>query len=347
MLQIQLLIMGQDYKISLKEFNSFAVDVAARRFILFQSDSQLSEVLDSIEQSERYLVIGGGSNILFVNDFPGVVVANDLKGKQIIDDSTDHITVKVAGGENWNDFVRWTIENSYFGLENLSLIPGTVGAAPVQNIGAYGVELDQYFDSLEAIDLSDGKQVVFTKADCQFGYRDSIFKRQLDRYLITSVNFRLSKCLEPVLNYAGIKEKLVQLGADVKKPTGLEISNAICQLRNSKLPLPAKIGNAGSFFKNPTVLNNDYVLLKSKLADIPAYKTFENQYKISAAWLIEQCGWKGYRQENVGVYPDHALVLVNYGGGTGKQLWQLADQIKTSVTDNFGIELEPEPRIIH
>ncbi len=342
-----ILLMNKVPNISLKKFNSFGIDAYAQQILLLQSETSLSQFLEQVNDFGRVLMLGAGSNILFVNDFPGVVIVNKLNGKQIISEDADKVTIKAAAGENWHEFVRWTLVNGYFGLENLSLIPGTVGAAPIQNVGAYGVELDQYFDSLEAIDLGNGKNIIFNKADCQFGYRNSIFKTQLDRYLIKSVTLTLSKNLKPTLNYAGIKEKLLDSGVDVANLTGLQISDAICAIRNSKLPLPEKIGNAGSFFKNPTVSDEICALLASRYPNMPMYKISQTQFKIPAAWLIEQGGWKGFREGKVGVYDNHALILVNYGGGTGRQLWQLANNIKTSIKEKFGIELEPEPRIIH
>ena len=341
--------MQKDHSNSLKNFNSFAVDAYAEQVYSLQLKSELPQLLELIDSFDRVLILGSGSNVLFVDDFTGMVVVNKLKGRQLVDEAINTVTIKVAAGENWHDFVRWTLANNYYGLENLSLIPGTLGAAPIQNIGAYGVELDQYFDSLEAIDLNTGEEIVFNKADCQFSYRESIFKAQLDRYLITSVTLTSEvKIWNSGVKLCRNQRKIRRVRCQMQlNPTGLQIGDAICAIRNSKLPLPDRVGNAGSFFKNPTASNEGYAILKSNYQDIPAYKLSDNSYKLSAAWLIEQSGWKGYRQGDVGVYENHALVLVNYGGGTGQQLWQLANSIETSVADKFGIELEPEPRIIH
>ena len=269
--------MKMDCKISLRDFNSFAVEAYAQAIFIFDSINQLDEVLTRLSDAEQSLIIGGGSNVLFRQDFPGLVVINQLKGKQVLSEDNDFACIKAGAGENWHDFVRWTIDNNYYGLENLSLIPGTVGAAPVQNIGAYGVELENYFDSLEVFDLKLREYKVFEKKTCKFGYRDSIFKKQLDRYLITSVNFKLPKILEPVLSYSGVNDQLIEMDVDIYNPSALQISDAVCALRNSKLPLPEKIGNAGSFFKNPTISIEDGDLLKTKYPDIPLYKFSENQ----------------------------------------------------------------------
>jgi len=338
--------MDVDCNISLRNFNSFAVQAYACELVLLEYESQLVDVLEKRHKHKNSLVLGGGSNILFYQNYQGLVVVNRLRGIEICNESEDFATIRVAAGEVWHEFVTWTIKRNYFGLENLSLIPGTVGAAPVQNIGAYGVELEQYFNSLNAIDLNTGDIKVFDKNDCQFTYRDSIFKQLPDRYLITSVIFKLPKRYKPVLNYSGVKEKLIGTGADSNSPSALQVSNAICELRNSKLPLPDKIGNAGSFFKNPTTNSKVYTALLSTYPALPGFKVSQNQYKLSAAWLIDQCGWKGFREGDAGVYEGHALVLVNHGSASGKQIWQMANNIRQSVEDKFGISLETEPRII-
>ena len=339
-------MMKIDCRISLKNFNSFAVDAYAKELFILESNAQLDEVLTRLNDADQSLIIGGGSNILFRQDFHGLVAVNQLKGRQLLSEDNDFVIIKAGAGENWHDFVRWTLANNYYGLENLSLIPGTVGAAPVQNIGAYGVELAQYIENLEVVDLESNERQILFQSECEFAYRDSIFKKQLDRYLIVSVNFKLSKQLDPVLGYSGVRDKLIEQGVQINNPTALQISDAVCALRISKLPLPEKIGNAGSFFKNPTADSEVCTDLRMRYPDMPQYKQPSGQYKISAAWLIEQCGWKGFREGDAGVYLHHALVLVNHGQATGRQIWQLADKIQHSVLDKFGIEIEPEPRII-
>jgi len=327
-------------------FNSFGTGARATRLIQLRSVDQVPSLLGELKQASRVLVLGVGSNVLFKRDFDGLVVINQLKGKRILAEDENSATLDIAAGENWHDFVRWSLAQEFFGLENLSLIPGSVGAAPIQNIGAYGVELERYFESLSAIDLASGEQREFDRAQCRFGYRDSCFKAQPDRYLIVSVRFRLDKILHPVLDYAGIREMLVLQGANPESPDALQISDAISTLRVNKLPPPELIGNVGSFFKNPLVSVQRYSRIQAEFPDMPGYRQPEGTYKLSAAWLIEQCGWKGYRNGDAGVYERHALVLVNHGTATGEQIWQLASRIRQSVSGKFGIELEPEPRVI-
>ncbi len=288
------------------------------------------------------LVVGGGSNLLFKNDFPGLVAHVALKGKEKVSEDDYAHYIRVGAGEVWHDFVDWSIDQGYSGLENLSLIPGSVGAAPVQNIGAYGVELVDRMFSLEAVDLETGKVREFSNEHCQFSYRDSFFKSaEPSRYLITSVTFRLPKKPEWILSYAGIKNQLKgqQLSARL-------ISDIIINLRQSKLPDPSEIGNAGSFFKNPVMSESTWSSLKENFPQLPGYPQKNKKIKTSAAWLIDQCGWKGKQEGAVGTYHKHALVLVNHGGATGQQLWDFAENIICSVDQKFSVLLEPEPKII-
>ena len=331
---------------SLQSLNSFGVTATSTLFTKINSSSDIDALIDwrKANPNMQCLLIGGGSNLLFRNDFTGIAVAVRLMGKSLIDEDDDTFYVKAAGGENWHEFVCWTIDQGYAGLENLSLIPGTVGAAPMQNIGAYGVELGDRLHELSAVDLSTGKRQVFNNVDCQFAYRDSFFKQQqADRWLIESVTFSLAKNPTWVIAYAGVEAALAG-----QTPSARLISDTVIALRQSKLPDPAVIGNAGSFFKNPIMTIDRWSALKIEFPEIPGYPQKDNGGKIktSAGWLIDQCNWKAYRESDAGVYEKHALVLVNYGGASGLEILALAEQIIKSVQKKFGVSLEPEPRII-
>ena len=330
-------------KASLKDLNTFGVAADAQFFSEIHHLENIEALLEWKAQHDLpSLLLGGGSNLLFKSDYQGLVAKVCLSGKEIIEEDDNSHYVAVAAGENWHDFVRWTVSQNLAGLENLSLIPGTVGAAPIQNIGAYGVEFADHFHSLQAINLENGDVLEFDKARCQFGYRESFFKSQtLDKLLITSVTFALPKKPEWKIDYAGVKDVL-----EDKTLNAEAISDAIIALRQSKLPDPKVIGNAGSFFKNPVLALEQWQSLKEKFPEISGYPQTDNKMKTSAAWLIDQCGWKGYRKGDAGVSEKHALVLVNYGEATGAQLWSVAQDIIQSVEDKFGISLEPEPRVI-
>ena len=329
----------------LKKFNTFGITVSSRYFVSISSVTQLKEVLASdIAKTNPLLIMGGGSNILFTRQYPGLIIFNQIKGIDIINEGNEDTLISAGGGEIWHDLVEFSLNLNLGGLENLSLIPGSVGAAPIQNIGAYGVELKEVMESLTAIELATGEEKTFSNAECDFGYRNSVFKKELkDKYLITNVSLRLSK--NPILNtsYGAINSLLLEKG--INHPTVKDVSNAVIEIRQSKLPDPALLGNAGSFFKNPVVDKIDYEGLKLLFSDIPGYINSEH-VKIPAAWLIEQCGWKGQRFGNVGVHNKQPLVLVNYGEGKGEEIKLLAEKIKVSVADKFGIELEAEIRII-
>ena len=329
--------------VSLQPYNTFGVTAFTRYFININSQEDITQLIDWKNQHDLpFLLVGGGSNLLFKDDFPGLVAHIALKGKEIISEDNHATYLKIDAGEVWHDFVRWSIDQGYAGLENLSLIPGSVGAAPVQNIGAYGVELEDRLASLEAVDLETGEIEKFTNAQCQFAYRDSFFKSvEPNRYLITSVVFRLPKHPEWTLSYAGIKEKLKD-----QKLSSRVISDTIINLRQRKLPDPAEMGNAGSFFKNPVISQSRWNALKKNFPQLPGYPQHNKKVKTSAAWLIDQCGWKGKREGDVGTYDKHALVLVNHGGATGEQLWSFAESIIVSVNEKFSIILEPEPRVV-
>lgn len=332
--------------ISLRPYNTFGIDAKARFFCTFENEGDLKSFLsDDAYQKEKKLILGGGSNLLFTTDFDGLVMKNDIMGIEKLKEDEDHIQVRVGAGENWHEFVLHCIENGWGGVENLSLIPGTMGAAPMQNIGAYGVEIKEVFESLEAIQISNGEGKTFFNKDCRFGYRESIFKKQAKgQYIITRVTLKLFKNPKFNTSYGAITETLQNMG--VKNLSIKAISDAVIQIRQSKLPDPAEIGNAGSFFKNPTVDYIDFEGLRVHFPKIPGYELPGKNFKIPAAWLIEQCGWKGKTIGNIGVHKNQALVLVNYGHGKGHDIKNLALEIKKSVALKFGIEIEPEVNII-
>lgn len=328
--------------ISLRPYNTFRIDATARYFSTFSSIEDL-ENLPLV--NSRLLVLGGGSNILLTQHFDGLVLHNRTMGIEEVHEDERYIFVRVGAGENWHEFVQYCIDKGWGGLENLSLIPGSVGAAPIQNIGAYGVELEQCFWDLEAFDIHQSKLVTFTRSDCEFGYRDSIFKRRFkDKFIILNVTLRLDK--KPVFHtsYGAITEELNRMG--VKELSVKAISNAVINIRRSKLPDPALIGNAGSFFKNPTIPEEKYLELQKKFPDIVGYKNLEGSVKLAAGWLIENCGWKGYREGDAGCHAKQALVLVNYGKATGRQLFDLSEKILLSVKNKFEVELEREVNLI-
>lgn len=333
--------------ISLKSFNTFGLEAKAKVFIDVTSKDELQEALNSeIVKENKLLILGGGSNILLTQDFNGVIIKNSIKGIDATHETEDFVLVKIGAGENWHEFVLYALKNGWGGIENLSLIPGTVGAAPMQNIGAYGVEIKEVFEYLQAVNINTGAVEKFNKEQCRFGYRESIFKNKVKgEFVITHVVLKLTK-KEHKLNtsYGAITQTLQEM--KVKKPTIHDISNAVISIRQSKLPNPAEIGNAGSFFKNPTVDKIQYEELKTEYPEIPGYEQPDYQVKIPAAWLIEQSGWKGVQRGNIGVHRNQALVLVNYGEGSGEELKKLAEEIKNSVIEKFGVELTGEVNII-
>ncbi|MBS0371558.1 MAG: UDP-N-acetylmuramate dehydrogenase [Proteobacteria bacterium] len=288
------------------------------------------------------LVIGGGSNLVLTGDFPGLVLHVAFHGRSRVQEDAEAFYIRAGGGENWHDFVRWTLEMGWPGLENLSLIPGTVGAAPVQNIGAYGLEMAEHFYSLRAYDLETGKTVGFDKRDCAFGYRDSFFKQAgKGRYLIAAVTFRLPKAWKAVTGYADVAKELDAQG--ISSPTPLQVSDAVIAIRRRKLPDPAEIGNAGSFFKNPVVDADTYARLVAQHPGLPHYPQADGRVKLAAGWLIDQTGWKGRRLGPVGCYDRQALVLVNHGGATGADVITASNAVRADVLARFGVELQPEP----
>ncbi len=333
--------------ISLRPYHTFGINVNARYFSSFASVEDLALLLSSPlpGTAAAPLVIGGGSNILFTRDYDGLVLRNELKGIELVQEDADYYYVKAMAGENWHQFVQYCISHNYAGLENLSLIPGCVGASPMQNIGAYGVEMKDLFHSLEAYHIKDKSIVSFTAADCAFGYRESVFKRRYkDQFVILQVTYRLRK--KPVfhISYGAIEQELAKMG--IQQLSIQAIAQAVIQIRSSKLPNPAEIGNAGSFFKNPTIPAEQYHALQQAFPGIVGYATGDTHTKLAAGWLIEQCGWKGYRQGDAGCHNKQALVLVNYGHATGKEIYDLSERIIESVQDKFGVALEREVNIL-
>ncbi|MDG2091084.1 MAG: UDP-N-acetylmuramate dehydrogenase [Gammaproteobacteria bacterium] len=331
--------------INLKTFNTFNVSAHARYFADIKTPEELLEALSFSQQgSLPFMIIGQGSNLLFKEDYLGLIIELNIKGIELINDDKEHYYIKAQCGENWHDFVQHCLQAGYYGLENLSLIPGTVGAAPVQNIGAYGVELSEFFHELEALEIASGKVIRYCKDDCQLSYRHSIFKGELkDKFVITNVTFKLLKKPKPNLSYPALRDALPNIETDNIDPQ--LISDTVCEIRRSKLPDPAELGNAGSFFWNPIVSEDDFFALQEKHPDIIAF-SYMQQYKLAAAWLIDQAGWKGFREGDVGVHKEHALVLVNYGEATGAELYDLSRRIQLSVKKMFDIDLRPEVRII-
>ncbi len=332
--------------ISLKPFNTFGIDANAAFYLEVNSLGDIETVFQSAKtQNISKLVLGGGSNMLLTKDFNGLVMKINLKGIEIVKEDNDHAWVKAAAGEKWHDLVLWCIERNFAGIENLSLIPGNTGAAPMQNIGAYGVELKDTFEELGAFNTSTRQLEKFSKEACCFGYRESVFKRKLKgQYIITSVTLKLSK--KPVfhISYGAIEQELKRMG--VEQLSIKAISDAVIQIRRSKLPDPAVLGNAGSFFKNPEIAAVKFEELKLTYPAMVGYPASSGMMKVAAGWLIEQCGWKGKRVGNTGSHKDQALVLVNYGGATGDEVYTLALEIKKSVAEKFGISIEPEVNII-
>ena len=337
--------------ISLKPYNTFAIDARSKFFNTFSSPAELEDYVMLYSQYPIF-ILGGGSNILFTGNYDGTVLKNEIKGIELMHEDVDYVYVKVGAGENWHQFVLHCIEHHWAGVENLSLIPGNVGAAPIQNIGAYGVELDDVFWSLEAFHMIERRLYTFTSTDCEFGYRDSIFKSKYkSEFAILSVTFQLKK--KPVFHtsYGAITEELDKMG--VKELNIKAISDAVIKIRMSKLPDPAQIPNAGSFFKNPEVPAEKYEELKSEFPDIVAYPLVKGTVKLAAGWMIEQCGpdkigtsWKGYRRGDAGCHAKQALVLVNYGNATGQEIYDLSEEILQSVQKKFGVTLEREVNII-
>jgi UDP-N-acetylmuramate dehydrogenase len=330
---------------SLRPYNTFGMDVKAAQFGRFSSLESLETILNEVKDAPLF-IIGGGSNVLLTKDVDGVVLRNEIKGFSVLEENEHTVIVESGAGEVWHEFVLWTLDQNFGGLENLSLIPGSVGASPMQNIGAYGVEIKDVFHHLKAYHLPSGEVHVFETDACAFGYRESVFKRQFKgQYIILSVAFSLTKNKHVLhTGYGAIQQELESMG--VKAPTIHDVSKAVVSIRQSKLPDPAKIGNAGSFFKNPVIEKNQLDKIKINYPNIPSYFVDENHVKLAAGWLIEQAGWKGKTFDTYGVHKLQALVLVNYGGSTGKQILDLSQAIIDDIEQKFGVLLEREVNII-
>lgn len=342
---------------SLKKINSFGIDVVAQYFAPFNSIEALQQLLEykksifphlsfstSSQSNLSQKILGGGSNILLTKNLDGFVFKNEIQGIEIIREKSDYVYVKAGAGENWHRLVMYCLEHNLAGMENLSLIPGNVGASPMQNIGAYGVELQDVFYELEAFDLVENKLVTFNKVDCEFGYRESIFKSTFkDKFVIISVTFQLNKTPKFNIKYGAIEQELNKMG--VTEISIRAISQAVINIRKSKLPDPAIIGNAGSFFKNPVIPAVQFKLLQSSFSNIIGYPADGQNTKLAAGWLIEQCGWKGYRKGDAGCHINQALVLVNYGNATGAEIYDLSSKIIESVQNKFGVPLQREVNI--
>jgi UDP-N-acetylmuramate dehydrogenase len=330
--------------LSLRPYNTFGIDAKARYFSTFTNADELYELTTRYRKLTTF-ILGGGSNILFIKDFDGLVLKNEVRQIELMHEDPEYVYVKGGAGENWHHFVLHCLDHNWAGVENLSLIPGNVGAAPIQNIGAYGVELDDVFWSLEAFHLFDKRVYTFTRADCEFSYRDSIFKsRYKNEFAILSVTFQLKKHPVYHTSYGTLNEELEKMG--VKDLNIKAISQAVINIRSSKLPDPNEIPNAGSFFKNPEVSIVKYEELKSHFPEIVAFPLTKLTVKLAAAWMIEQCGWKGHRKGDAGCHANQALVLVNYGNATGKEIYDLSEQIQQSVNKKFGVMLEREVNIL-
>ena len=330
----------------LLKLNTFGVDVKAKYFVSINTVNELIELTKTkVFKDLQLLILGGGSNILFTKDFDGLVILNSIKGKEIIDQTQESIFLKIGAGENWHELVMYTVDNKWGGIENLSLIPGNTGTAPMQNIGAYGVEIKETFVELEALEISSGKIVKFNNSDCEFGYRESVFKNKMkNQYIILNITLELKK--NPVLNINYGDVKAILESQNINNPSIKQVSDAIISIRQSKLPDPKIIGNSGSFFKNPIVSLNQLELLKKKYPNVVNYKINENEFKIAAGWMIERAGWKGKKFNNYGVHEKQALVLVNYGLANGMEIFNLSEEIILDIKDKFGIKLEREVNII-
>lgn len=332
--------------VSLLLLNTFGLDAEARYFAVAESEEDLQKLLaNPLYKEIPRFILGGGSNVLFTQNIDALVIHPGIKGIEVVMEDEQYIWLSVGGGEVWHDLVMHCVANGYAGIENLSLIPGTAGAAPMQNIGAYGVEVKDVIEEVRAVSIKTGELRIFTNEECQFGYRESIFKKELkDHYIITGILIRLNKTPEFHVEYGDIRKTLTDMGvADLSIQA---VSQAVIQIRQSKLPDPAVIGNAGSFFKNPEIEQSHFDHLKLKFPALPGYPTEPGKVKVPAGWLIEQAGWKGFRDGQIGVHERQALVLVNYGGGKGEDIKELSEKIKASVADQFGVSLSTEVNFI-
>ena len=334
------------HDIQLSGYSTMGVTARAKYFIVLDNTEILAEIVDFVKLSKfDFLVLGGGSNLLFVGDYTGVVLKNEIMGKEIVKENDEYVYLKCGSGENWHTLVEFCVAKGWYGIENLALIPGTVGAAPIQNIGAYGAELSDVFINLETFNFIDKTIKIVDKTECKFGYRDSIFKNKLKKTaIVTAITLKLKKNGLVNTEYGALKNYLNI--HNIQTPLIKDVFEAVINIRKSKLPDPDEIGNTGSFFKNPIVDSAKFKQLKSKYSSIPSYQISQKQVKIPAAWLIDEAGWKGYRQGDAGVHVNQALVLVNYGRATGGEIELLSQKIQLDVQEKFGIKLEPEVNII-
>ena len=330
---------------SLKNYNTFGIEAKAQRFVAVHSASDLKSILEQHANDKKF-ILGGGSNMLLTKDIDALVIHIDLRGKKIIKEDEDFVWVESQAGENWHEFVLWTIDNNFGGLENMSLIPGNVGTTPVQNIGAYGIEIKDTFVSCEALKISNQELITFHLQDCHFGYRESIFKNEVkDQYIITSVIFKLTKRNHKInISYGDIASELAK--NHIVTPTLKEVSNAVIAIRKSKLPDPKELGNSGSFFKNPILLKTDFDKIHQQFPEMKFYEVSETEVKVPAGWLIEQAGFKGKRFGDAGIHKNQALVLVNYGNATGQEILNVSKNIQETIFQKFGIHIEAEVNII-
>ncbi len=330
---------------SLKNHNTFGIEARAKQFVAVHSVPELKSVLKK-NISEKKFILGGGSNMLLTKDIDALVIHVDLKGKKIIKETEDFVWVESQAGENWHEFVLWTIDQNFGGLENMSLIPGNVGTTPVQNIGAYGTEIKDTFDSCEAMKIENQEMKTFTKAECHFGYRESVFKNEAkDQYIITSVVFKLTKCNHKInISYGDITSELAK--KNIVNPTLNDVSNAVIAIRQSKLPDPKELGNSGSFFKNPILLKTDFEKIHRQFPEMKYYEVSETEVKVPAGWLIEQAGFKGKRFGDAGIHKNQALVLVNYGNATGQEILDVSKKIQETIFKTFGILIEAEVNLV-
>jgi UDP-N-acetylmuramate dehydrogenase len=330
---------------SLKNHNTFGIEAKAKKFVAVHSIAELKTVLQQ-NPTEKKFILGGGSNMLLTQDIEALVIHVDLKGKRIVKEEEDFVWVESQAGENWHEFVLWTIDQNFGGLENMSLIPGNVGTTPIQNIGAYGTEIKDTFISCEALSIDKQENKTFFKGDCHFGYRESIFKNEAkDQYIITSVVFKLTKKNHAInILYGDITTELAK--NNVTNPTLKEVSNAVIAIRQSKLPDPKELGNSGSFFKNPILLKSDFKKIQQQFPEMKYYDISETEVKVPAGWLIEQAGFKGKRFGDAGIHKNQALVLVNYGGATGQEILNVSKNIQETIFKTFGIHIEAEVNVI-
>jgi UDP-N-acetylmuramate dehydrogenase len=330
---------------SLKNYNTFGIEAKANQFVAVHTVAQLKTILEQ-NQNQKKFILGGGSNMLLTKDIDALVIHIDLKGKKIVKEDDDFVWIESQAGENWHQFVLWTIDQNFGGLENMSLIPGNVGTTPVQNIGAYGTEIKDTFVSCDGLNIASQEIKTFTNAECNFGYRESVFKNEVkDQYIITSVIYKLTKRNHKInTSYGDIQAELAK--NDITTPTLKDVSNAVIAIRKSKLPDPAELGNSGSFFKNPILLKTDFEKIHQKFPEMRFFDISETEVKVPAGWLIEQAGLKGKRFGDAGIHKNQALVLVNYGGATGQEILAVSKTVQNTVFDKFGIHIEAEVNVI-